>query len=181
MQAYLPTGAGIRGGPWLQWPLTRIVVRAQNERMTVPAFPPGVRPLDHTADVGLDVEADTLEELFRRAALGTAALIMGTESETAGVAPHSDSTTHRDLTLETDDEALLLVAWLRELVFLQAVHGLLFSDARFAVLEPTHLEARLALFVAPGPVVREIKGVTYHGLHVDRSDGGWKARVIFDV
>ncbi|NIP79498.1 MAG: hypothetical protein GWM90_09895, partial [Gemmatimonadetes bacterium] len=30
----------------------------------------GVTFLDHTADVGIDVEADDLEELFHRAALG---------------------------------------------------------------------------------------------------------------
>ncbi|UCG75421.1 MAG: archease, partial [Gemmatimonadota bacterium] len=32
--------------------------------------PPGVVELDHTADVGMTVEADSLEELFHRAAEG---------------------------------------------------------------------------------------------------------------
>jgi SHS2 domain-containing protein len=32
-----------------------------------------------------------------------------------------------------------------------------------------------------GPSVREIKGVTLHGLRVDQVEGGWRARVIFDV
>ena len=39
----------------------------------------------------------------------------------------------------------------------------------------------MALGQVEGKSVREIKGVTYHGLAAARRGGGWYARVVFDV
>jgi SHS2 domain-containing protein len=36
-------------------------------------------------------------------------------------------------------------------------------------------------YIDDGPRVREIKGVTLHGLQVERSGEGWTGTVIFDV
>ena len=59
--------------------------------------------------------------------------------------------------------------------------GVGFRGARFDLLEATRLEARVEVGPSAAVPVREIKGVTLHGLEVEREEGGWRARVIFDV
>lgn len=69
---------------------------------------PGVELLEHTADVGMQVRASSLEELFHRAALGLVGLMRGSEESIAGdetsVAdgPEGDDA-QRDTELERDD------------------------------------------------------------------------------
>jgi SHS2 domain-containing protein len=50
----------------------------------------GISFVDHTADVGIDVQAGSLEELFHRAAVGMLALLRGWDEPAAG-AGGSDS------------------------------------------------------------------------------------------
>jgi SHS2 domain-containing protein len=52
---------------------------------------------------------------------------------------------------------------------------------RFEDLGPTRLTAVLDLAPDTRPPIREIKGVTLHGLVAERRSGGWIGRVIFDV
>lgn len=138
----------------------------------------GITFLDHTADVGLDVAAGTREELFHRAAAGMVALLRGHDDD--GDPPMSVGS-DRTLTLElsADDDAGLLAAWLKELLFLHETRQVDYAGARFDRLTSTRLEARVE--TGPAAPVREIKGVTYHELAVQQTAAGWKARVIFDV
>jgi SHS2 domain-containing protein len=140
-------------------------------------WPEGVTPLDHTADVGLEVRASSLQTLFERAAAG-----MRTAIEGPARGPGSaDARVTRAIELEAEDVASLLVAWLRELLFVHQVEGLAVRGVRFERLDRTGLTGWLTLEPARARPVREIKGVTYHGLETSAYDGGWRARVIFDV
>jgi SHS2 domain-containing protein len=140
-------------------------------------WPEGVTPLDHTADVGLEVRAPSLPVLFERAAAGMRVAIEG-----ASLAPRAaDSGVKRAIELEADDVASLLVAWLREVLFVHQVEGLAVHGVRFERLDRTGLTGMLALEPARARPVREIKGVTYHGLETTAGPDGWRARVIFDV
>lgn len=166
----------------------------------------GVTFLDHTADVGLRARGATPESLFRRAAAGTLALVEGSdeaggvrggeiragaggtdgragaEQGESGRRPPTDPRgTSRALVLEADDLAALLRAWLREILWWHEVEGLALRQVRFLALEPVRLEAEVTLGPPPGPPVREIKGVTLHGLEVAEEAGEWRAQVIFDV
>lgn len=143
------------------------------------AAPGGITFLDHTADVGMDVTAPSLEALFHRAALGMLALLRGYDDEPAPDGAREPDATQR-LELEAEDAAGLLAAWLKELLFLHEVHGADYTGATFHNLTGRALTARVGTAPA-APAVREIKGVTYHELAVEESDDGWKARVIFDV
>ncbi|MBI4541002.1 MAG: archease [Gemmatimonadetes bacterium] len=134
---------------------------------------PGARGLEHTADVGFEVEAPDPAELFRRAALAMTALILE--------APPPEPTVQRELCLDAADVPSLLVAWLRELLYWHEVDGFAFADATFGALSDTGLEAAVRGGPDPTPPVREIKGVTYHGLIAERRPNLWYARVIFDV
>jgi SHS2 domain-containing protein len=144
-------------------------------RNTETGAPEGVEPLDHTADVGYDVTAGTLEELFGRAAVGAVWLALG-------CLPPEGSEVRR-LELEGESLAGLLRAWLREVLFWQEVEGFALSEVSDIEIEPEG--ARLEARVLGGPPLedpeREIKGVTWHGLAVQATPDGWTARIIFDV
>jgi SHS2 domain-containing protein len=155
----------------------------------------GVTFVDHTADVGMDLVAGELEELFHLAALGMLALLRGHDDEDGPRTADPATGPHRAagaggavdpgpadalLELEAPGPARLLAAWLRELLFLHETAGRDYAGAAFERLGTTGLRARVALESAR-PAIREIKGVTYHELGVERTDHGWKGRVIFDV
>ena len=146
-----------------------------------------VREIEHTADLGMEVEADTLPELFTRAAFGMMELVRGDEG--ADVQAGGDSSSRRSagesrsvaLDLPKDDLDTLLVRWLRELLYLQEVDGFVYGEADFERLDASGLRALVTSRTDPEPQVRELKGVTYHGLEVERTDDGWRASVIFDI
>lgn len=133
----------------------------------------GVTALDHTADVGLEVEADTLPALFLRAGRGMLHLIL------EGPAP--EGVEERRVQVEGDGVDSLLRNWLRELLYLHEVEGFALTDVTFHRLDPGALEATVRGGPDPSPPAREIKGVTLHGLRAEETSNGWFARVIFDV
>ncbi|MGD8321192.1 MAG: archease [Gemmatimonadota bacterium] len=145
--------------------------------MSTEHAPPGVTLLDHTADVGMEVTASTLTALFRRAALGAVWLVEG-EYE-ADVTPASSES--RDVRLASSDLPALMRAWLREVLHWREMEGRSFAGASFRTLTDVGLDAQVMTTSATGEPVREIKGVTLHGLVAERSGEGWFARVIFDV
>lgn len=148
-------------------------------------LPPGVREIEHTADLGMEVEAGSLEELFQRAAAGTMALVRSTGDAHRPHQPHSapgPRSVRIQLDGGTDDDiATLLVRWLRELLYLQEVANFVYRDATFERLDGSGLRASVHPEPDPSPQIRELKGVTYHGLVVERAGDRWRARVIFDI
>lgn len=178
---------------------------------------PGVRELEHTADLGVEVRAPSLEMLFHRAARGMMALIRGDgENETwegamrldrggervaagrgeevsaacppgagrtgaVAPAPREREEIERGVDLEADDAAALMVAWLRELLYLHEVEDFSYRSSKFQRLDDRGLRARVRGGRDPVSAVRELKGVTYHGLEVRREDDEWIARLIFDI
>ncbi len=143
---------------------------------------PGITFLEHTADVGLDVEAPSAELLFHRAGAGMLALLRGQEEDAPDPAREADpqAVETRTVRLDAGDRAALLKAWLRELLLLHETGDADYAGVTFYELAERRLEARVRTAPA-APAVREIKGVTYHELKVEQTDSGWKARVIFDV
>lgn len=155
----------------------------------------GVVFLDHTADVGIGVAAPTLDALFHRAAIGMLALLRGEDDELAdgrrpGAPPGADQRgvdrqqraedTVQPIALTAATLPSLLADWLREILFLHEINGRDYVAADFDTLEPFTLRARVRTTPSVG-AVREIKGVTYHELRVERHGDGWEAQVIFDV
>lgn len=151
---------------------------------------PGVLEIEHTADLGMEVEAASLAELFRRAAAGMMALVRDRDGDRAaapdrapdGSSPRPDAAVRLiEFDREDVDLAGLLVRWLRELLYLQEVEGFVYGEAEFERLDASGLRARVRPAPNPAPAIRELKGVTYHGLEVGCRDGAWRARVIFDI
>lgn len=136
-----------------------------------------LRFIEHTADVGIEVDAGNLVDLFLTAASGLFALLRENVEEATTAPPVAQA---RRVSLSAYDISGLMVAWLRELLFIHESTGLALHDAEFEVLNETRLDAVLRLIRAPLPA-REIKAVTWHQLSVRRQDDAWHARVIFDV
>ena len=136
----------------------------------------GVRFLDYTADVGLEATAPEPHELFRRAALGMMHLLVQRLPE-----PVQQRTT----TLAASDLPALLRNLLRRLLHW---HEDGFTVAELEVTSLARdsqgrwtLSARGSGGPQDEPPLREIKGVTLHGLVAEQRDGSWYGRVIFDV
>lgn len=148
----------------------------------------GVTFLDHTADVGFEVAAPSKEALFHSAGLAMLALLRGEEDAAGGEGawerrPEGGVEQQAGVEVAAPDPARLLADWLRELLFLHEIDRQDYSEAEFDTLDlspPCRLRARVRLR-AGGHAVREIKGVTYHGMYLRERGPGWSARVIFDV
>ena len=138
----------------------------------------GVSFLDHTADAGVEVEAPSLDMCLARAAAGLFAMMFVPPDR---LERSSLQTVEVGLKAANRDE--LMVSWLQELLYRSEV-----EDVFFLCFEVETDGKRLNGRAAGVPITPElepagpgVKAVTRHGLRVDRSSQGWRARVIFDV
>jgi SHS2 domain-containing protein len=84
-----------------------------------------------------------------------------------------------DVAAEGEDRAVLLAAWLEELVFLAEHHGVVPLSVKDMRLERSSIRALVGGYRGDPPHL--VKAVTYHRLAFERSDGGWQANVVLDV
>lgn len=131
---------------------------------------------EHTADLGLRIEAGDLPALFSEAARGLFSMIV---EDLETVVPASE----RVFQLAGTDQEYLLFDWLNELLYTFETELLLLCH--FEVhLEPNSLKAtaRGELFnSARHHLAHEVKAITYHQLSVRQIDAGWRAEVIVDI
>lgn len=136
---------------------------------------------DHTADLGLRIEAESLEELFAAAAQALAAAIVANPD---AVQPRREIAT--GLEAETLDE--LLIRWLNELIFLVETRSFICANAHVSIRTSEDrqvLSARLVgetIDPSRHDLDHEVKAATRHGAFVRREpDGTWSAEVIVDI
>src|SRR5216117_3997749 len=127
---------------------------------------PCVREIEHTADLGLEVEAPSLPLLFERAGLGMLALMSGL----AAVEPRERVA----IALAADDREALLHDWLQHLLVRLQAGPFAMSELAVEEVSERVLRGRHRLYT-------EVKGVTYHRLALRETAGGWWARIILDV
>lgn len=137
-----------------------------------------VRPLDHTADVGFALEAESLEDLFQAALKGLLQVMF--------LHPHEGGRKRKRLVLEAEDLETLLVRFLNELIYLIQTKGFVPGQAQLEVKKEGRvyrLEATLwgEPFQESFGFQGEVKSATFHGLQVSRENEAWKAQVILDV
>jgi SHS2 domain-containing protein len=131
------------------------------------------RWVDHTSEVELEVEAESLAGLAAEAGRALGLLMLrGAPAEVSGPA--------RTLEVSSVDRDALLVDWLNEILFVAETEC--WVPVEFAVEESSPTRLRIA---ARGVTVEEVpssvKAATFHGLRVEERDGAWRAEVIFDV
>ena len=137
---------------------------------------PLFREIEHTADIGIEIEADTATELFRRAGLALFSVMVSLE----GV----ETPEEREEVVHAEGWEDLLHDWLSHLLHRFLQDGVIAARITIDELDATHIRARLAgekLDYERHNFETEIKAVTYHQLSLTCENGRWQARVIFDV
>jgi SHS2 domain-containing protein len=136
----------------------------------------GYRQIDHTADVGLEVTADTLPALFSEAAAGMFSLIVSGDTRRP--------VETRRIAAASGDYEGLIVDWLRELLYLWHAERRRFRAWLDGDVTPYAVAATVSVD-SYNPnihvIENEIKAVTYHQIAVINQDGRWRTRIIFDV
>lgn len=133
------------------------------------------RLLEHTADMGIEAQGESLADLFEQAALGLLDIL-----GTGQVASREE----RLVEVAGYDVEEVLVNWLNELLYLLEVRD--FLPAAFIIDSAGRqgLTARVRGEVydpAVHPLEREVKAVTYHQLQVEQEDGRWRVRLFVDL
>jgi SHS2 domain-containing protein len=130
--------------------------------------------LEHTADVGLQLQGDSLEEVFQAAGEGFATL-QGAWFPGVGE--------EREIEVRAVDNPGLLVAWINELLYMQEAEDAVFGG--FDVKRVADGALQAVVRISPR-AEREleavgVKAATYHRLRLERGSGGWTADVYLDV
>ncbi len=169
----------------------------------------GYRIIDHTADIGVEVEGATRTDLFREGAAALFALL----TDRAAINPAST----RVIRVDGADLTDLWINYLREILYIfngedflvREVGELTFTDPgrddKAAADEPAPAERTAAGSPTPGPgrreiglvltaccrgedydparhvIKTEIKAVTYHHAEVRETSAGWRGVFIVDV
>jgi SHS2 domain-containing protein len=138
------------------------------------------RTLDHTADVGLEVEAATWPALLEEAARAFG------EWASEGQLAAQVHETERTVQLKGADRVETWVSFWRALLRLWTVEGFLAAHARVEVGEDgLAVRARVGC-VSAGALdpsrCLDVKAVTWHGAEIEeRPDGGWVGRIVLDL
>jgi SHS2 domain-containing protein len=134
--------------------------------------------IEHTADVGLRVAAESFEQLLTEAARGVFSLVVENPEAIRAVQAVT-------LTIESEDVESLFVDWLRELIYRFETEHLLLCEFRVHV----SADRRKLTAECRGEKAdwsrhlpdNELKAVTYHALRVEQKPNGWEAEVILDI
>jgi SHS2 domain-containing protein len=137
---------------------------------------PLFREFEHTGDLGIELDAPSRLDLFGRAMLALAHLMV----EPDGVRPFEERTIEVAAASDADLVHDLLSAGLT--LFL--ADGFIWCTASC-----TERDGAVVARLGGEPydprrhrLIQELKAVTYHGLVVEqRNDGRWRARIVFDV
>jgi SHS2 domain-containing protein len=135
--------------------------------------------IEHTADIGIRVIGENLEELFSNTALAMFDIIA--EEKSPGY-PVTKSPVKNSIKLKADSPDELFINWLNELLSLSAIKELIFSEFKIKKIQGNSLEAEaFGRNIKEYQVNSEIKAATYHELKIAETADGWQAEVIFDV
>jgi SHS2 domain-containing protein len=139
-------------------------------------LPQRYRELDHTADVGFEVEGRTREEVFERAALALSDVMSG------GIEVPVDEAFAIEARGDASGDAQLLVQFLKA-VLAKFQDGLLAGEVQVEALAPAEVRARARgwRYDASRLEGTEVKAVTYHALAFEQRGDAFLARVVLDI
>lgn len=134
------------------------------------------REIEHTADLGVEIAAADLPQLFALAGEALYALI----ADSAKI----ETRENINVSATGDTPEDLLHAWLCELLALFNLQGFVGKHCEISQISDGKVQGRVSgetLDLKRHDFYTEIKGVTYHDFKVWREAGAWHARIIFDV
>ena len=136
--------------------------------------PISYRELDHTADVAVEIDAATEEDVYARSALALGQLLAGGGPMTQQVERTLEPAGHDRVSQLVDLCRDVLAAFYDERLILCAI------DVR---LGPPF--AAMGWFTRWDPALHregvDVKAVTYGGARFEPEGEGWRARLIFDI
>lgn len=133
--------------------------------------------LEHTADTGFLVRAESLALLHEKAASALFDLMVDLNLVRVGEVEHQ-------IEVDAPDRETLLVAWLGEILSLSAATECLFCAFSVDEISNGRLVGRVRgeeVDLDRHEFKTEIKAVTYHHLLVSEDRDGWSARVLVDI
>ena len=128
--------------------------------------------LEHPTDLRIRAFGKTKEKLFSNLLKG---MFLG-----AGAKIEDQKKVSRKIKIKSTDEQSLLVDFLSEALAQSDINNEAYFEIEFKKLTGTELVGKFF----GSPVLSfgtEIKAVTYHGLEIKKTDGGWEATVLFDI
>ena len=134
------------------------------------------REIEHTADLGLEVEEADLPTLFSSGGLALYGILV----DINGVRPTEEVV----VSARGEDREDLFHAWLCELLAVFNLRGFVGRQCDIIRLNEGEVEGLVRgerLDLKRHCFHTEIKGVTYHDFRVWNENHRWRARVIFDV
>jgi SHS2 domain-containing protein len=134
------------------------------------------RVFDHTADLGVEISAATIEELYAAVGFALFDLLTDLSKVRAGIA--------REIVVAGEEPADLLVNFLREILYLWNGERFLIKTCSIREATPQRLKALLrgeTFDPDRHRMKQEIKAVTYHQASVRETAKGVIAKVVFDV
>ncbi len=135
-----------------------------------------IRDLEHTADLGVEVTADSLSSLFAASGQALFGLMANLQ--------HIEIKEEIRVSATGQGSEELLHGWLCELLAQFNISGFIAKSCTIDHVAEDRVEGRLSgetLDLKRHDFFTEIKGVTYHDFKVWQEDGLWRARMIFDV
>jgi SHS2 domain-containing protein len=134
--------------------------------------------IDHTADIAVEVKADSLEELFIASALAFRESVMDFQQQ--------DSIDAYKISLNSHSLESLLVNFLNELNFRLTYKRKIFNNIRdleiFKKDDSWNLECILnETDIDEDKIKTEIKSVTYHQMEIKKIKGEYSTRIVFDI
>lgn len=156
--------------------MSRISHQSQDlsPRKTTQSEMSGFKILEHTADIGIEVEGKTLNELFINSVKGLYFIIVGEKPKPVG------KKISQRISLDCYDCETLLVEWLNEILFNAIVKKKYFDEFVLSISK-SKLTAQLSGFTFDCCLKHEVKSATYHGLEIKKTSSGYKAKIIFDI
>ena len=132
--------------------------------------------LEHPADIGFRVRAETLDQLLAAAAEGLAGVIM----DCSRVRPLAAI----EIAVTGEDRAALVVNFLNEVLYV--LDGRRFTVSKVVVIDAGGHGITAALLGEPRDDQRHpprlvVKAATYHQLRLWRDAAGWTAEVYLDI
>lgn len=128
--------------------------------------------LDHTADLRIRAWGKDRAELFQNMMRGMFAAMdpeMGEEPS------------KQEFSLESPDKDALLVDFLNEVLYAGEVNGAVFDRVAFEALTDTRAAGKV-LGRKRKAIHEQVKAATFYDLHVlERPDGGFEAKAVFDI
>lgn len=131
--------------------------------------------LPHTADIRLRVTGKNLEEVFRDALRGMAAI------QKKDLIKTDLPQVSRTASLAAADPTALLVDFLNEALSLSTINKEIYREVHFEKLTSTELRVQLSGIPMQG-FDEDIKAVTYHEAEIKQTESGaYETTLIFDI